>query len=90
MVLDMDEFRVREFFGRKRVTYSDVSSGRVCFTVCFRVSGHGEGRIEKLLVIFQNPSSSYQVNGIPDDIEGITSRSSPKVYINIQLFCDYF
>ena len=90
MVIDMDNGHVLEFHGLKHVTYADVASARDCFTVCMRISGGPEGKIEKPSVIFQNPRSNYPITGIPDNIPGITYRSSPKGWISSQLFHEYF
>lgn len=90
MMIDMDNGCVLDFQGEKNVTYAEVSSGRDCFTVCFRISGRNGGRIEKPVVIFQNPNSNYPINGIADDIEGVTYRSSPTGWMSQQLFANYF
>lgn len=44
-IYDMENGRVLDFKGTKRVTYSDMSSGRDKFTVCVRVSGGPECNI---------------------------------------------
>ena len=90
MVIDMDNGHVLDFQFSKHVTCADLASARYCFTVCMRLSGGPQGKIEKPLVIFQNPSSKYPIAGIPDNIQGITYRSSPKGWMSSQLFHEYF
>lgn len=90
MVLDLDNGQVLDFQGKKQVSYADVSSGRDCFTVCFRISAANGGKIEKPVIIFQNPNSSYPIAGIPDNIDGVTYRSSPKGWMSQDLFANYF
>ena len=90
VMIDMDNGQVLNFKGTKKITYAEVASGRDCFTVCFRISGAGGGKIEKPVVIFQNPNSNYPIIGVPDNIEGIAYRTSPKGYLTQQLFAQYF
>jgi len=78
MIIDMDNGRVLDFNGKKRVTYAEVSGGRDNFTVCMRISGGVNGKIEKPFVIFQNRTSNYPMMNVPDDVEGVTYRTSPK------------
>ena len=68
MVMDMDNNHVLDIQRTQNITYADVSSGKDCFTVCFRITGAEGGKIEAPLVIFQNPKSSYPVAGTPDDL----------------------
>ncbi len=65
MILDMDNEIVLDFSGTKRVSYNDVSNGRNCFTICFRISEGPERKIENLFVIFQNPYSIFSILGLP-------------------------
>ena len=89
MVIDMDNGQVLDFQWNKFVTYAEVSSGQDCFTVCFRVSGANVGKIEKLLLVFQNPNFNYITVGVPDDIPGVTYRTSPKGWVSQSLFAQY-
>ena len=52
MLVDMDNNNVLDIQGTKYITYSEVSSGRDCFTVCFRITGADGARIEAPFVIF--------------------------------------
>ncbi len=49
---DQDDGKCLEFSGIKRLSYSAISSGRVGFTVCLRISGGIHCKIEAALVIF--------------------------------------
>ena len=90
IVVDMDNGRILDFQDSNRVTYLDVASGRDCFTVCMRISGGQNVRIEKPLVILQNPNRNYLISGILDNVDGITYRSSPKGWMTAQMFVNYF
>ena len=86
----MDNGRVLEFQGSNRVAYLDVASGRDCFTVCMRISGSQSARIEKPLVIFQNSIGNCPISGIPDNVDGVTYRSSLKGWMIAEMFVNYF
>ena len=90
IVVYMDNGRVLYFQGSNRVTYLDVANGRDCFTVCMGISGGQNARIEKPLLIFQNPNGNYPISGIQDNVDGITYRSSPKGWMTAQMFVNYF
>ena len=86
----MDDGRVLDFRGSNRVTYLGVASGRDCLTIFIRISGGQNARIEKPLVIFQNPNRNCPTFGIPDNVDGITCRSSPKGWMTNRMFVNYF
>lgn len=88
--MDMVSKSVLDFVGTKRVRYGELSNGRQSFTVCMRISGGPNGKIETPFVIFQNNLSSYPILGVPDNIDGVKYRSNPKGYMNQQLFTHYF
>ena len=90
MIIDSENGHVLDFQGKKNVTYAEVSSGRDCFTICFRISGQGPGKIEKPLVIFQNPGSNYPIIGLHDNVQNVTYRSSQSGWMNSSLFARYF
>ena len=68
----------------------NVASGRDCLTVCIRISGGLTARIETPLVIFLNPNLNYPISGKPDNIDGITYRSSPKGWMTARMLVNYF
>ncbi len=53
MMIDMDNRQVLEFKGTKKITYAEDASGRDCFTVSFRISKAGDGKIETPLWNFK-------------------------------------
>ena len=90
VVVDMNKGRLLDFHGSKRVTYLNVAIGRDCFTVYMRISSDQIAWIEKLVVIFQNPNGNYLISGIPDNIEGVTYRSSPKAWMTAAMIVNCF
>jgi len=90
MILDMTDGKVLDFSGTKRVTYSQVSSGRVGFTVGLRISGGVQSRIEFPMVFFQNDDENYPINGVPDNVAGVGYMSQRKGWVNRRVFAEYF
>jgi len=90
MIFDMDNGRVLDFSGKKRVTYQEISAGGQGFTVVVRISARNGGRIEVPMVIFMNKDRSYPIGGVPDDVDGVFYRSSPKGWMDQPLFAEYF
>jgi len=90
LVVDMDNGRVLDFQGSKRVTYAEVSSACQGFTAVIRISGDNGGKIETPMVIFQNADSSYPISTTPDNLDRVCYRSSPKGWMNKSLFVEYF
>lgn len=90
MCLDMTGGFALEVAGKKRINWSTLSSGRESFSIAMRISGGPKAKIETPFVVFQNVNSSYPINGIPDNTEGVTYRSNPRGYMNQNLFAAYF
>jgi len=90
MVLDMGGEYTLSSVNTKRVNYAALSNGRQSFTICLRISGGPQAKIEPPLVLFPNKDSNYPIQGVPDDIDGVTYRTNPKAYMNQALFAEYF
>ncbi len=86
----MGNGRILDFQGAKRVSHADVAGAPDCLTVCMRISGGEHGKSENPLVIFRNPYRHYPIAGIPDDIECVSYKSSPKGWMSSRMFSDYF
>lgn len=74
----------------KLVTDAEVSSGREKFTVRVRISGDPEFNIEPAFLVFRNSERSYPVEGLPDNLEGVSYRTEHKSWIDRELFIEYF
>lgn len=81
---------VLDFNGSKHITYAELSSGRDKFTVCVRVSGGTQCKIECTMLVFRNGHRNYSTAGLPDDIPGICYRTQPKGWMDQKLFPAYF
>jgi len=86
----MDDGRCLDFQGSKRVSYAELSSVGEKMTVCVRISGAPEYKIEPALIVFKNQKRSYPIRGVPDNIDGVAYRSQPKGWIDQNLFPEYF
>ena len=89
-VINMDNGKTLGFRGDEHVKYVDVVSGGEAMTMVVRVIGGVHARIKTLMVIFTNANSSYPIQGLRDNIPGVTYRSSPKGWMNMALFAEYF
>ena len=74
--IDVGNGRVLDFQGSNRVTYLNIPSVGDCLTACMGISGGQNARIERPLVMFQNPNGNYPISVIPDNIDGKTCPSS--------------
>ena len=88
-VFVMENGRVLDFKGEKSVSYAEVSSGRDKFTVCLRISGAPQCFIEPAMVIYQNNLRRYPILAVAPQ-PGICYRSQPRVWMDQQLFTEYF
>ena len=90
LVVDMDNGKVLDFQGSKRVTYAEISSAGQGFTAVIRISGDNGDKIETPMVIFQNADRLYPISTKPDNLDRVCYRSSPKWWMNQNLFVEYF
>ena len=63
VVIDMENGRLLDFIGSRRVTYLYVASGTDCFTVCMRILSGQSAQIEKPLFIFRTQTGTSQFHG---------------------------
>ena len=89
-VFDSEDGWVLYFMGTKRISYSDLSSGRKKFTVCQRISGGISGKIEVPFCVFKNRDRNYPIVGVPDNVDGIMYRTQSKGWMNRTLFLQCF
>ena len=87
---DPDDGRCLAFVGTSRITFAQIASAGKGFTVCLRVSGGVDCKIEVPLVIFQNESESYPIAVLPDTVNGIAYRPQRKGWMTQSLFAEYF
>ena len=87
---DLTNDRVLDFKGKKRVSYAEVCSGREKLTVCMRIAGGPECRLENPMIISQNSQRNYPIRGLQDNIEGVCYRTQPRGYMDSVLFPEHF
>lgn len=75
-VFDMDNGRVLDVKGTKRITYTEISSGRHNSTVCMRITGGPSCQIADPIIVFKNTSRNYHIQAVPDDVLGVYSEHS--------------
>ena len=59
-------------------------------TMVVRVTGGVHARIKTPMVIFTNANDSYPIQGLRDNIFGVTYRSNPKGWMNMALLQSIF
>ena len=77
-VINCDKGRTLGFRGDTEVKYADVVSGGIGITIMVYIAGGLCARIGAPVMVFQNPSRSYPINGLPDDVLRASYRSGPK------------
>ena len=88
-VFNMDDHTTLGFIGQAKVNYADVVSGGEGMTMVLRISGGVNSKIEAPFIIFTNKKRSYPIQGIPDDVEGVSYRTGPKGWMDQKLFVDW-
>jgi hypothetical protein len=66
------------FCGDNDVKYADVVSGGTDMTMLVRLTGSTGAIICAPFMIFQNASGSYPIRGVPDNVPGVSYRTSEK------------
>lgn len=66
LVFDMDNGYCLGTIGTTAVTYQDVVGGGEGMTLVIKIRGGVNACLEPLMVVFQNPNSSYPIRGVPD------------------------
>lgn len=77
-VFNMDKGRTIGIRGENTVKYADVTSGGEGITMMVHVSRVRFAEIECPFLIFQNPSRSYPIRNVPNDVPGVCYRFQPK------------
>ena len=79
-VINCDNGRTIDFRGDTEVKYADVVSGDIGMTIMVYITGVSRARIGAPIMIFPNPSQSYPINGLQDDVPGASYRSRLKCW----------
>lgn len=89
-VVNMDNGRTLGFVGDDCTRYAEVVSGGDGMTMIVRITGGEHALIEVPFMVFTNKNRSYPIRGVPDNIPGVCYRSSPKGFVDMKLFAEYF
>jgi hypothetical protein len=89
-LINVDNGKTLGFRGDQAVKYSDVVSGGEAMTMVVRVTGGVRGKIMAPMIIFTNAAGAYSIQGVRDNVPGITYRSSPRRWMNMGIFAEYF
>ena len=70
-LINCDNGRTLRFRGDTEINYAFVVSGSVGMTMKVYITGGSRARIGAPMMIFQNPSRSYPIKDLPDDVSVI-------------------
>lgn len=88
-VFDMDNVRDLDVKGTKRVTYTELSSGRDSCTVDMWITGGTNCQIADPM-IFKNKSRKYVIREVSVYVLGVCCRTEPNFWIYQTMFPIYF
>ena len=90
-VINVDDGSTLGFKGDTEVKYADVSSGGEGMTMCVRISGGVNARLEKTMMIFKNVDSRYPMKTLPLDSvpENMCYRTGPKGWMDRRVFREW-
>ena len=77
-LINMDNVRTLGFRSDEHVKYADVSSGGEGMKMMVRNSGGPDAVVEMAFLIFNNRDSNYPIREVPDDVPGVSFRTSTK------------
>jgi hypothetical protein len=80
-VINMDNGKTLGFSGENDVKYAEVVSGGMGMTMLVRLTGGPGAIICAPFMIFQNASRSCQIRGVPDNVPGVSYRTSAKGFM---------
>jgi hypothetical protein len=89
-LINIDNGKALGFRGDLVVKYSDVVLGGEAMTMVVRVTGGVRGKIMAPMIIFTNATAAYPIQGVRDNVPGVTYRSSPRGWMNMGIFAEYF
>ncbi|KAL3681117.1 hypothetical protein R1sor_024073 [Riccia sorocarpa] len=85
-VVNMDNGRTLGFRGDDHIKYADVVSGGVSMTMVVKVTRGRAGKICSPFMIFQNDNCSYPIRRVPDNIPGVSYRTTSKSFMTTDCF----
>lgn len=61
----------------------------VKITMMFMLEGGSRHHLGVLFIISRNERRSYQINGVPNNVPGVSYRSGPKEWIDSRVFAEW-
>jgi hypothetical protein len=89
-VINMENGKTLGLCGDQTVKYADVVSGGEAMTMVVRVTGGVRAKIMAPMIIFTNAGGAYPIRGVPNNVPGVTYRSSPRGWTSMDIFSQYF
>lgn len=85
-VINMENGKMLGLHGDQTVKYADVVFGREAMTTVVQVTGRVWTKIMALIIIFTNAGGAYPIQGVANNVPGVTYRSSPKGWTSMDNF----
>lgn len=82
IVVNMDNGRTLAFAGHGDIKYADVSSAGQGMTMMVRIMGGRDASIQPPSLFFKTKKRSFPVQGVPDDIPGVSYITGPKRWMD--------
>ena len=89
-VINMDNGCTLGYRGDTIVKYTDVVSSGDSMTMVVRISGGRRSLIEAPMLIFTNGNSRYPIQGLNNNIPGVSYRTRPNGWMDQALFPEFF
>ena len=88
-LFDLHNCETLGFLGCTTVNFADVLSVGEGMTLVLRIYGVENAKVEALFMIFKNRNFSYPINGVADNIEGVSYRTGPRGWMDRRVFKEW-
>jgi len=85
-IFNMDNHMTLARRGEANVNYADVVSGGEGMTMVLRMTGGPHARIEAPFMILMNEDRNYLIQGVDDNIPGVSYRTGPRAWMDQKVF----
>lgn len=87
-VFNMNNGKTLGFVGDEKVKFADVSSGGEGITMLVRITGGPSAEIRPPFSIFENSQRNYPIQGVADNVPGVSYRTQPKGWMDQRVFLE--
>lgn len=78
-------------FGEQpHLEFTEMMQGARPMTMLLTITGGKDAKVLKPFVVFQDPQRKYPLQGVPDDNQEVTYRTSPSGWVDPQVLASFF